>query len=299
MLYALSQSEMERFRNWDVPAYEYRSVEMLSAMFRTDPDVVRTILPKPLVPPDDPVGWAYVWRCPESNVADLSYTEGALFVRAVYKGEPGWYPLAVPVDDDMAMIGGREWMGFPKKIAEDISLERTGNQVMGRVIRRGVEVLRIEADLDDAVETPAFDAIGPEVDDLAGRPSWKLVAFVFKHFPSPGGGFDYLPRLVRGVMLCRPRDDVRSGTGRLELVSSPYDPLGDIPVRDLLDVSYGTWDNDQLPGRVVARVWNPFGFIRYAAFKADFAGWAFQQDELPVRPGRRERRRRKKAIKQY
>jgi len=196
----------------------------------------------------------------------------------------------------MAMVAGRETMGIPKKIAETITLERTDNHVMGSVIRRGVEVLHIEAELNDPVSTTALDAIGPEVDDLEGRPIRKVVLFPFKYFPSPGVGFDYLPRLVRDVGLFRPRDDVRSGPGKLEMVSSPYDPLGDTPVRDLLDISYGTWDFDQLPGRVVARVKNPLRFARYAMFKQDWVGWALQTDDMPTPP---ERRRRKKAIKQY
>ena len=298
MLYSLNKAEMERLRRIDVPVGEYRNVEMLSTMFRTDTDVVQTILPKPLVPSDEPLGWAFVARYPETNFG-LSYGEGALFLRAVFKGEPGWYPLAVPVDNDMAMVAGRETIGIPKKMAETITLERTDDHVMGSVIRRGVEVLHIEADLDDPVSATALDAIGPEVDDLEGRPSRKVVLFLFKYFPSPRVGFDYLPRLVRDVGLFRPRDDVRSGPCKLEMVSSPYDPLGDIPVLDLLDVSYGTWDFDQLPGRVVARVKNPLRFARYAMFKHDWVGWALQQDELPVRPERSERRRRKKAIQQY
>ena len=298
MLYALSKSEMERLRQVDFPVFEYLGAEMLSALFRTDPDVVQTILPKPLVAADEPLGWAFVARYPETNFG-LSYSEGALFVRAVYKGEPGWYCLALPVDNDMAMVAGRETVGFPKKMAERITLERTDNHVMGSVIRRGVELVRIEAELTGPVSASSLDAIGPEVDDLEGHPCRKLVAFSFKSSFSPSGGFEYLPKLVRNVLLMRPRDEIRSGTGKLEMVSSPTDPLGDIPVWDLLDVSYGTFDNDQLPGRVVARVKNPLRFFRYAAFKQDWVGWALQQDELPKRPERSERRRRQKAIRQY
>ena len=298
MLYALSKSEMERLRQVDFPLFEYLGAEMLSALFRTDPDVVQTILPKPLVAADEPLGWAFVARYPETNFG-LSYSEGALFVRAVYKGEPGWYCLALPVDNDMAMVAGRETVGFPKKMAERITLERTDNHVMGSVIRRGVELVRIEAELTGPVSASSLDAIGPEVDDLEGHPCRKLVAFSFKSSFSPSGGFEYLPKLVRNVLLMRPRDEIRSGTGKLEMVSSPTDPLGDIPVWDLLDVSYGTFDNDQLPGRVVARVKNPLRFFRYAAFKQDWVGWALQQDELPKRPERSERRRRQKAIRQY
>ena len=299
MLYSLNRSELKRLRHMDFPSFEFRSAEMLSALFRTDPNVVQAILPKPLVPADEPLAQAFVARYPETNFG-LSYSEGALLLRAVYKDEPGWYCLAMPVDNDMAMVGGRERFGYPKKIAEEITLKRTDNHVMGRVIRRGVEVLHIEAELSDTVSAATLDVIGPEVDDLEGRPCRKVVVFQFKFSPSPDWpGFDYSPRLVREVVLFRPRDDVRSGAGTLEMVSSPYDPLGDIPVRDLIDVGYGTWDNTMLPGRVVARVRNQLRFARHAMFKEDFVGWALDREEMPVRAERRERRRRRKAIKRY
>jgi acetoacetate decarboxylase len=242
-----------------------------------------------------------VARYPETNFG-VSYSEGALFLRAVYKGEPGWYCLAMPVDNDMAMVGGREQFGYPKKIAEEITLERNGDYVVGRVVRRGVEVLHIEAELTDPVDEVALDAVGPVVDDLEGRPCRKGVSFLFKFSLSPDGrGFDYSPRLVREVVLFRPHDDLKSGTGKLEMVSSPYDPLGDIPVRDLMDVSYGTWDADMLPGRVVARVSNPLGFARHAMFKQDYVGWFLDhgEGELPPLPNRRERTRRWKTIQKY
>ena len=77
---------------------------------------------------------------------------------------------------------------------------------------------------------------------------------------------------MREVVLFRPRDDLISGTGKLVVASSPYDPFGDIPVLDLMNVVYGTWDNDMLPGRVVARVSNPLNFARHAMFKEDYVG---------------------------
>jgi acetoacetate decarboxylase len=272
---------------------------MLWAQFRTDPDVVRAILPKPLGPADEPLAQAFVARYPETNFG-VSYSEGALFLRAVYKEEPGWYCLAMPVDNDMAMVGGREQFGYPKKIAEEITLERTDDHVVGRVVRRGVEVLHIEAELTDSVSATFLDGIGPLVSDLEDRPCRKGVSFLFKFFPSPDGrGFDFVPRLVREVVLFRPRDDLMSGTGKLEMTSSPYDPLGDIPVRDLMDVFYGTWDNSMLPGRVVARVNNPLGFARHAMFKQDYIGWALDRDELPSPLKRRERARRWKAMLEY
>ena len=274
---------------------------MLSARFRTDPDVVKTILPKPLGPADEPLAQAFVARYPRTNFG-VSYSEGALFLRAVYKEEPGWYCLAMPVDNDMAMVGGREQFGYPKKMAEEITLERNGGHVIGRVVRRGVEVLHIEAELTDPVSEEALDAVGPVVNDLEDRPCRKVVSFLFKFSRSPDGrGFDFVPRLVREVVLFRPRDDLTSGTGKLEMVSSPYDPLGEIPVRDLIDVTYGTWDNDMLPGGVIARVSNPLGFARHAMFKEDYGGWFLDEDESDFPPvlNRRERARRWKTMQKY
>jgi acetoacetate decarboxylase len=298
MLYALDRFQLKRIRRSE-PVYEFRGAEMLTASFRTDLEVVRAILPAPLDAPDEPVAMAFIARYPETNFG-ISYSEGALFLRAVYKDEPGWYCLAMPVDNDMALIGGREQFGYPKKIAEEISLERRGDHAIGAVVRRGVQVLHIEAELTGRVKPAALATIGPEVSDFEGRPCRKVVSFLFKFSRSPGGrGFDFVPRLVREALLFRPRDDLMSGNGTLELVSSPHDPLGDIPVRDLMDVTYGTWDNDMLPGRVVARVRNPLAFARYAMFKEDFAGWFLDSGEALPPPKGRERSRRRKMMKAF
>lgn len=298
MLYAVDRPQLKRLRRLDL-VFEFRGVEMLSALFRTDPAVVKAILPKPLAPADDALAQAFVARYPETNFG-VSYSEGALFLRALYKGEAGWYCLAMPVDNDMAMVGGREQFGYPKKIAEEITLDRLDNLVVGRVVRRGVEVLHIEAELTNPVSASALDAVGPEASDLEGRPCRKSVSFLFKYSRSPDGrGFDYVPRLIREVVLFRPRDGLMGGAGKLEMASSPYDPLGDVPVLDLIDVGYGLWDNDMLPGRVVARVRNPFGFARHAMFKEDYVGWALDRGELPSPRKRRERAQRWKAMKDY
>ena len=298
LLYALDRSQLKRLRRTDL-VYEFRNVEMLSALFRTDPTVVKAILPKPLVPAEEPLAQAFIARYPETNFG-VSYSEGALFLRATYKDEPGWYCLAMPVDNDMAMVGGREQFGYPKKIAEEITLERVGDQVVGRVVRHGVEVLHIEAELTDPLSTTTLDAIGPEVEDLEGRPCRKGVSYLFKFSPSPDGrGFDYVPRLVREVVLFRPRDGQMSGAGKLEMASSPYDPLGDLPVLDVMEVGFGIWDNDMLPGRVVARVNNPLSFARHAMFKQDYVGWALDSGALPPPLKRRARTKRWKAMREY
>jgi hypothetical protein len=49
-------------------------------------------------------------------------------------------------------------------------------------------------------------------------------------------------------------------------------------------LAYGTFDNTMLPGRVVRRVWNPWGFLPHFFLRSDIAavklGWA-QHDATP------------------
>ena len=87
LLYALNRSQLKRLRRTD-SVYEFRNVEMLSALFRTDPEWSRAILPKPLAPAEEPLAHAFVARYPETNFG-VSYSEGALFLRATVQGRAG------------------------------------------------------------------------------------------------------------------------------------------------------------------------------------------------------------------
>ena len=167
------------------------------------------------------------------------------------------------------LVAGRERYGYPKKIADCIELEVRDWQGVGSVVRNRVEILRIEGDLPDERgrewpgATPALD--------LEGQPCLKLVWWLFKYFPAADGGmFENAPLLVREPILFRPRDGQRGGRLELKLVSSPTDPLGDIPVLKVVESGYGTFDNTMLPGRVIRKVRNKYSFLPKALFKFDW-----------------------------
>jgi acetoacetate decarboxylase len=266
MLYALDRSELQRLRNADWTA-EFTGAEVLAAVFRTDPGVLAQILPRPLRPPTNPLALAFVAHYPRTSFGTV-YNEAALFVQAEYRGRSGMYCLSMPVDDDMAMAGGREAFGYPKKMAESISLETVGSKVIGSAVRKGTEILRIEAEPKTAEGFEKLAMTG--VPDSNGARSFEVTAYMFKHFTAPSmRGFDYLPRLVAEPIVLRPRPDVRFGDGTVTLTSSPFDPLGEVPVVEMVTCAYGLHDNTMLPGKVVGRVWNPFAFAKHAFFKVD------------------------------
>ena len=267
-MYTLDPNELRQIRSADWTA-EFPGAEVLTAVFRTDQAVLARILPRPLRPPSEPLGLAFVAHYPQTSFGTI-YSEAALFVQAEHRGRLGMYCLAMPVDDDMAMAGGREVFGYPKKMAESITLEKAGSKVVGSVVRKGTKIIRIEAEPETPLNIEALAMTGTL--DPSGARSFEVTAFMFKYFQAPSlRGFDYLPRLIAEPIILRPRDDTLSGDGKLYLTSSPYDPLGEIPVVEMITCAYGTFDNTMMPGKVVGRVWNPLAFAKHAFSKVDIA----------------------------
>jgi acetoacetate decarboxylase len=270
MLYALSKREIAKIRSAGF-AGEFTGAEILFAIYKTDADVVKKILPKPLKPAKEPLVTAFVAHYPQTNFG-CSYNEGAILIHAMLGCQTGVYCISMPVDDDMAMIYGREIYGYPKKLADIIRLERTESKIAGSVSRKGVEILRIELEQQKPLALSELSRVWNQSEEQKGRPCQDGISFLYKNFLSPDGkGFDYIPRLVRQTIQFRPRADLVTGEGRVIVQSSAYDPLGDIPVRSMVSCLYGTWDNTMVPGKVVSRAWNVFGFLPYAFCRTDLA----------------------------
>ena len=269
MLYSLTEEQLGKLRN----AYllpDFPNAEMLFATFGTHYEIASEIVPRPLSPTREALATVFVAGYPETNFGCV-YNEGALFIHCEYKGEKGLYCLSMPVDDDMAMIGGREQFGYPKKLADKITLKKGTGSVVGSVVRKGAEILRIECQLAGEVDESFMSNLAVPTVDWDDVQCYKAIVFLFKHFLSPGGsGFDYLPRLIREPVLFRKEGIVRRGSGSVIMTSTSWDPLGEVPVGEIVSMFYGKWHNTMLPGRVVARMWNPVRFAKHAFFRDDY-----------------------------
>ena len=148
-------------------------------------------------------------------------------------------------------------------------MESNADKVVGSVVRKKTEIIRIECQLTGDISEDLNEKQEYTTKDWNGVSCFKKILFLFKYFQSPGGGgFDYLPRLIREPVLFRPgKYRLKSGTGTLKLGSTIYDPLSEIPVKKVTSMTYGFFNNTMLPGKVVARVWNPFRFLRHAFSK--------------------------------
>jgi acetoacetate decarboxylase len=194
---------------------------MLWAHYRTEPRAIARVLPRPLEPGAEAAGSVFVAHYPRTAFGSV-YNESALFVRARCGEVEGNFCLSMSVDDDVALILGRELLGFPKKLAT-ITLSRNGDSIAGSASRRGSEFLRIEATLTGP---------GERDDPFGGLPILNL-----KAFPAVGGGFEFPPRIVMLTARMTPSMAER-GEGRICLGQSNLDPLHEIPVVDVTRIRY-------------------------------------------------------------
>ena len=241
---------------------EFYDAEVLTVYFETKAEIVEKLLPPPLKPSPIPVGAAFVANYPKTNFG-VAYQESALFLLAEYNGEEGAFCLAMPVTNDMAMIGGREVFGYPKKMAE-ISFQREGKDLRGWTERHGIRFFEVKAKL-----TGKFNDLDAQQFITETRESNPdIVVYNFKYFPAPDRtGFDYNPRLIREVVKFNSK---KQEMGEAELIfrSSEHDPWADVDVVKVLGAIYTVGDNTMLPGSVVAEV-DQTEFVPYEFMKID------------------------------
>jgi acetoacetate decarboxylase len=250
------------------PTADFTDAEMLYLFWETAPEAIAALLPPPLKPASSPVVAAFIAYYPSTNFS-VPYHESALLIRASYKGEEGYYCLSMPVTDDMAMAGGREGWGYPKKMA-NISLSREGDTVTGYTERHGIRFMQVKARLAGKVNND--DAALDELLALGINPDGEFSdkSYLIKHSHSPvkTGIFDYPPLLVEGVTRFRPRTFTWA-EAEIELTHSAYDPWNEVPVKRMLGGCYTVGDNSMLHGRVLQKV-NEFEFLPYSFLKYEF-----------------------------
>jgi acetoacetate decarboxylase len=245
-----------------VQTAEFYDAEMLTVYFETTTAVVEALLPPPLKPASVPLCFAFVAHYPRTSFR-VKYRESALFMRASFQEEEGYYCLSMPVTDDMAMVLGREIFGYPKKLAH-IELRRSGKYAVGWTERHGVRFMDIRASLTGRCNDEYSEQLLGNVLQLPMDP----VIYNFKYFPAPDRlGFDYNPRLVREVVNLRPKQ-IEIGTAEITLRSSDHDPWGDVEVIRVLGAVHTVGNNTMQPGSVVAEV-DQMEFAPYAFMKLD------------------------------
>lgn len=212
------------------PGATSHTVQSIRALYETEPEIAAALLPRPLVAAERPEIFVQFASIAMHLSAERTVQLGAatVGVSCTHEGRPGYYVLAMPMEGEFVVIGGREKFGEPKKIA-NTSFSHADGQVRGSVSRHGVSFLELGGRL--------------------GAPSDSPTRFVehfycFKGMPTcmpatnPNGGFDGDVMLTR-LTWERNYDSVRTvDDAEIILRESAYDPLIDVPVKRLIRMEF-------------------------------------------------------------
>lgn len=209
--------------SYPMPPFTYEGSRVVSVAFRTSPEVLRAMVPDPLV--TDATSELSVSIVHHHIVAPmpLSYYEAFLLIPVSHEGSPGQYIPVLYLDDAAAIIGGREIWGF-SKFGGEIQIVEEGGEVRATVQQAGVTLIDVSVRPGDPLvpipETP------------------NLPIFNVKVIPSVEEGAPPDVMQLTATTMGNPRvTELRPGVGTLSFGSTPVDPLGSIPVLEILGAS--------------------------------------------------------------
>lgn len=250
--------EIKKYSNKPTTFY---NAEILSVYWETDINIIKRILPPPLKPAKKPLINAFLANYPRTNFCP-GYKEAALFVLSEYNGKLGTYCLSMPITDDMAMGLGREYCGFPKKIA-NIEFNKDNNIVEGFVERHGIKFFNIKAKLNTEFNCKEGQTIIKQFYEDS-TPIYNI-----KYSKSVDGkGFDLNPILVQQY-IDADINEKKYGNFEIILNDSPHDPWSELEVVKPLGCTYTVGTTILLRGTNLEKI-NPEKFIPYSYIRWDW-----------------------------
>lgn len=184
----------------------WTNARMVWAQVPVDAQVVKDWVPFPLRLAKPATASVFIADYPQTSFGSV-YHEAAILLDVSLFGIPMQYCPWMIVDDDSALILGREVLGYPKKMGE-FRFEEKDGRFTGSVSRGGNEVFRIEAALTGEMLAAPPPGIGRWQANLR-----NMLGFVPGH-----------------LLVFRPRETVHSAERlrdvKVTLVSTPDDPIG-------------------------------------------------------------------------
>ena len=208
------------------PPVQFRDNRIMAVIFRTQPEVLQELVPKPLLP--NPAGLMFVYigqlNIETPAFGRYDYLEAGIGVPAFFSKTPGNYAVCLFLNKALPIVGGREVWGWPKKDAEITFSEKDG-EINGRVERFGTVLLSLNGKLEK------------KADPVPSQP--ELPWFLLKIIPSARRN---APPDVWQLVSTRNIDvktkELWNCTASLELKTGPQDALGNIPVLEVVSAQF-------------------------------------------------------------
>lgn len=208
----------------------YKGSETLSITFQTKPEVIKRLVPSPLMAYAGDImiisvafhniESAYIDK--KMQMSDYKYHEMYLTIPVMFNGKPGGFMPILYLDKVDPIILGREIWGFPKFFA-DIDFQKNEKTASARVSKDGELIIAIELELGDLTSQKV------ESDPLM---------YILKYIPSAEEGSVDVNKLISLYSSQFSYSKFQAANGKLTINNIPDASIGEIPVVNILDASY-------------------------------------------------------------
>lgn len=218
------------------PPYLYRGGNTLVCLYRAGAGALYRLVPEPLKPADG--NMVCVWMS-EFNVVGIGrYQEALIGIAVEFQGRVGNYVIYHFLDNEAAILAGREIWGFPKKQAHFISL-READVITRSVVRREEEILRISLQMSRPGTVEAVSSLQKPMYNLKIIPSVKKGA--------PPDVKQLTAASFQNVVIHR----VEEGNVTLSFNVPPRGPRHSLAPQEIIGGFYSVLDFDLTHGNVV------------------------------------------------
>lgn len=200
------------------------TVKSLRAIYLTEPEIARALIPQPLVAADEPEVFVQygLTTMHRDELDDVCINAVTVAVKCSYKDTQGFYVIAMPMEGEFVVITGREMFGEPKKIATSVGMDIVDGRITTRMGRHGIDFLEMRGKLGKSLPPRKFTEH----------------MFCYKALPAIDGsrGFDGEVLLTRLNWERNYTRITQIDTPEIILRESPFDPLVDVPVKKIVSM---------------------------------------------------------------
>ncbi len=218
--------------------YRFVNREYLIITYRTDPVMLRTVVPGPLDIDSRGALVKYEFiRMPDSNGFG-DYTESGQVIPVSFRGRRGSYTHSMFLNDEGPIAGGRELWGFPKKLAQPT----------------------LRTDVDTLVGTLDYGSIRVATGTMGYKHGQADLAQVRASLAAPGFLLKIIPHVDGTPRICElveyRLEDIAikgawTGPAALDLSAHALAPVADLPVLEVISAVHILADLTLGLGKVV------------------------------------------------
>jgi len=209
---------------YGAPPYRYEGSQLVSITFETSPEILQTLVPKPLAVDAGNLMSITIGLQKIIEPMPVSYYEAFISIPVSYADTKGNYLPVLYLDKALPIVGGREIWGF-RKVDAEIYFEAENGRIRAGVEREGTTLIDATVIMGEPITSPQNSSNKPLF-------NLKLIPSVKKEAPPDVKQLTSMKKTDNKVT------ELRSGEAKLVFGSTALSPLGTIPILKIVACAY-------------------------------------------------------------